>query len=85
MGLKPSIQDKINSFTERSHDEENIENYKLMDVLSNEEKEDAEDSEERNTLFKTLMKIHFQNSVIRCTLKNIMAIDEKLMKQRNMT
>ena len=77
MGLKPSIQDKINSFTERSHDEENIENYKLMDVLSNEEKEDAEDSEERKTFFKTLMKIHSRKNVVQYTLTNIMPIDEK--------
>ena len=56
-----------------------------MDELSNQDKEDAKDPEERKKYFETLMKIHFQNSVIRCTLKNIMAIDEKLMKQRNMT
>ena len=37
-----------------------------------------EDSEERRTLFKALMKIHFQNNIIRYTLTNIMSIDEKI-------
>ena len=56
-----------------------------MDELSNKYKEDVEYSEERNTLFNNLMKIHFQNNVIRYTLKNIMSIDEKSMKQRKLT
>ena len=48
-----------------------------MDVLSNEDKEDAEDSEERKTFFKTLMKIHSRKNVVQYTLTNIMPIDEK--------
>ena len=48
-----------------------------MDELSKKYKEDAEDSEERKTIFKTLMKMNSQNNVIRYTLKNIMSIDEK--------
>ena len=48
-----------------------------MDELSNEDKEDAEYSEERKTLFKNLMKMIFQKNIIRYTLTNIMSIDEK--------
>ena len=48
-----------------------------MDKLSNEEKEDAEYSEERKKLFKNLMKINFQKNIIQCKLTNIMSIDEK--------
>ena len=48
-----------------------------MDELSNKDKEEAEDSEERKTLSITLMKIHFQKNIIRYTLSNIMSIDEK--------
>ena len=48
-----------------------------MDKLSNEEKEDAEYSEERKKLFKNLMKINFQKDIIQCKLTNIMSIDEK--------
>ena len=56
-----------------------------MDELSNEDNEDAEDLEESKTIYRTLMKIHFKKNIIRCTLKNIMSIDEKSMKHRNMT
>ena len=49
-----------------------------MDELSNKDKEDAEDSEERKTLFKTLMKMHFQNNIIRYTLTNMIPIDENI-------
>ena len=77
-GYKPFYTGSDNPFTERSHDEDNIEIYKLMDKLSNRGKEDAEDSEERKTLFKTLMKINFQNNIIQYTLTNIISIDEKI-------
>ena len=43
-----------------------------MDELSNKDKEDAEYSEERKTLFKTLIKMHFQKNFIWYTLTNIM-------------
>ena len=72
-GYKPHYTRSDNSlFTERSHDKENIEKDEFMDELSNKDKEYAEDSEEKKTLFKTLMKKNFQNNVIRYTLANIM-------------
>ena len=40
-GYKPFNTGSYNSFTERSNDEENIENYKFMDELSNKDKEYA--------------------------------------------
>ena len=43
-----------------------------MDELSNKDKEDAEYSEEIKTLFKTLIKMHFQKNFIWYTLTNIM-------------
>ena len=55
-----------------------------MDELSNKYKEDVEYSEERKTLIRNLMKIHFRNNFICCTLIKIMSIDEKLMKQITM-
>ena len=57
---KPHYKGSDYFYTERSHDEENIENYEFMDELSKKYKEGVKDSEERNTIFKTLMKIHFQ-------------------------
>ena len=65
-----------NSYTDISHDEENIENYELIDELSNKDTEDVEDSEERKIIFKTLMKMYNQNNVIRYTLANIFSIDK---------
>ena len=49
-----------------------------MDKLSNKDKENAEDSEESNTHFKTLIKMNFQNNAIRYILTNIMTIDGKI-------
>ena len=49
-----------------------------MDESSNKDKEYAEDSEERKTLFKTLIKIHFQNNSIWYTLTNMMSINGKI-------
>ena len=40
-GSKPFYTLSDDSFTDRSHDEENIENYKFMDELFNKDKEDA--------------------------------------------
>ena len=37
-----------------------------------------EESEERKTLFRFLIKINFQNNAIRYTLTNVMSIDEKI-------
>ena len=51
-----------------------------MDTLSNEYKEDVEDSEERKTLFKALIKMHLQKSIIWYELTSIMSIDEKFNK-----
>ena len=48
-----------------------------MDELSNKDKEEAKYSEERETLFKTLRKINFQNNVIWYILTNIVSIDKK--------
>ena len=56
-----------------------------MDELSNKDKEYAEYSKERNTIIKTLMKINSKKNVIHYTLTNMMSIDEKSMKQINMT
>ena len=56
-----------------------------MDGLSQKDKEDAEDSEESKTLIKNLMKTNFKKNTISYTLTNIMYIDEKPTKQRNMT
>ena len=49
-----------------------------MYELSNKYKEDAEYSEEKKILFKTLMKTNFQKNIIRYTLTNRMSIDEKI-------
>ena len=49
-----------------------------MDELSKKDKEDAEDSEERKTFFKTLIIMNFQNNVMCYTLTNIVSIDEKI-------
>ena len=49
-GYKPFYTESDIHFTERSCDEENIDNYKLMDEFSNKNKECAEDSEERKKL-----------------------------------
>ena len=77
-GSKHFYTGSDNYFTERSHDEENIENYKFMDEWSNEDKEDADDSEAGRTLFRTLAKMNFQNNIIRYILTNIISIDEKI-------
>ena len=44
-GSKHFYTGSDNYFTERSHDEENIENYKFMDESSKKYKEDADYSE----------------------------------------
>ena len=41
-GSKSNYKGSDNSYTERSHDEKNIENYENTDDLSNKDKEDAE-------------------------------------------
>ena len=56
-----------------------------MDKFYNRNKEDAEDSEERKTLVKNLMKSYFKKNFICYTLKNIIYIDKKSMKQRKIT
>ena len=56
-----------------------------MDEQSNKDKDYAEDSEERKTLFKTLIKIHFQNNSIWYTLTNMMSINGKINQAKNMT
>ena len=56
-----------------------------MEKLSNKDKEDVKDSEERKTLLKTLTKTYSQKNVIKYKLKNIMSIDEQSTKQKKMT
>ena len=51
-GFKHFYTGSYNSYTERSHDEENIENRKLMDELSNKDREDMGDSESKEDNFQ---------------------------------
>ena len=48
-----------------------------MYLLSNKDKEDSEYSEERKTLIKNLLRLHFQNIEIRFTSTNILPVDKK--------
>ena len=53
-----------------------------MYLLSNKDKEDSEYSEERKTLIKNLLRLHFQNIEIRFTSTNILPVDKKMKKAR---
>ena len=44
-GSKRHYNGSDSSYTERSHNKENIENYQFMDELSNKDKEDVKGSE----------------------------------------
>ena len=82
-GSKPFYSVSDHSFTESSHDEENIENYKYIDELYSKDKEYAEDWKERCTLIKTLVKLNFKKNIIWYILTNIfLLIKNQWSKER---
>ena len=85
-GSKHHYNGSDHSYTDRSHDEENIEKDKFMDELSNKDKYYVKDLEERKTTLKSLMGNVFPKYCHSVKIfTNIMSINEKLIKQKNMT
>ena len=62
---------------DNSHGEKDTEHVKEKDESSNKNKEDAQNPEERKTVIKHLMLLHFQNKVIIFILKNMLYFDVK--------